>query len=1401
MRNNQVIAKSFVAAVAAFSLAQAQTGANDGRGMKRQVATEANQIGKFARRRRVGGTRLGALIARLGMAMLLLGISTQGRAGQIEIATVAGFPEDSTGLLNVYDPTVSNYFSTLDADNIGTFGWTYTNTGSVAQTDVSFFVFLDADIDRPTDTSLDDYGEVVSQSLPPGAPSDAIGWTSFQIDEPGFTTGTILDNILNGYLDNTNHVPPGTENDVALALGIYIGTLEPGQSFAATYEISDQDIGGLSQTSVDSDYTIYFNGYATNPATSIPAATPEPATWLLALVGGALLLVARGTRKSSVRLLLGNLRLRSAKPSPRRSVWATLGVKCVVTAGIALVLSVPVKAQIDVIGFDTLQCAEFVENYYAGGLGSLGSGPGPNYGITFSPNAQVLTDASLQLPACASQIANGQNTTNMPSPLNAVIFQSGSAATMNVSGGFTTGLSFYYAAPITAGFINVWSGPNGTGTLLTTLNLPLTPGCPQGPQYCDWQPIGIAFAGTAQSVDFGGATNAIIFDNITLGAATPGSPPSSAVVSNLIARFKDSSVDLVWSPPTLPTSLPLGSSIAVTNPSFELAAPGTPLEPGQIYAYNTSNQPFGWSIGPNCNVSDCLEFVPAGYDGFWTTENGNFSVDMNGLNSPNTVLSQSTSGFTPGKQYALTFGLSANIAWCTPSNPCTLGVTIGNAAGNYTAGLNQMTWSDQTLTFTASSPTLTLVFTDTTPRAPQINGGAAIDNVRINEVLPAPSVSGYNLYRRTGTQPFVLVASGLTGTNYTDSGLKDATTYYYIVRWVNANGVESCDSTEISATPTSLTSQLTHRVPPTILSSPVVLATVGMPYSYPVNAANPNPGDVLTYSLPTAPTGATIDPAQGIISWTPVAAQAGTATIKVLVTDKQGYFASQMYQITVQPTPPTAPPFITSTPPSTGAVGRVYQYQVLANDPNTGAILTDYLTTAPTGMTLVAGSLVQWVPASGQLGPQNVTLTVQDQFGLTASQSFVVTVSPQTGLAPTFLSTPVLTAVATQPYNYQVSVFDPNPGQVPFFGLPNAPAGMTIDPASGLIQWTPTVSQEGPQTVLVGVQDALGGSASQQFTIQVAAPLLPPTITIASPAPNATITQLTNVIGTIADPNGATGGPLTWTLGILKPGATSYTTIASGTGPVTNGVIGQIDPTLLSNNTYPIQITALKGPYTRTANTMYSVAGNLKLGNFTAQFTDLSIPVAGIPITITRRYDSLDTSTGEFGAGWRLALPGQVSDSAGGQAYTVLTRIYVTRPDGKREGFTFAPVYTGSIFLPVWSPAFTPDPGVTDTLSVPYDTLFYANGGFYDAVGAYLPTLFTLTTTQGIQYQIDENAGLQLITDTNGNTLTVTLGGLISSTGVSVAFQRDTQNRIIKITEPGSSPARFNMPTISTETS
>ncbi len=104
--------------------------------------------------------------------------------------------------------------------------------------------------------------------------------------------------------------------------------------------------------------------------------------------------------------------------------------------------------------------------------------------------------------------------------------------------------------------------------------------------------------------------------------------------------------------------------------------------------------------------------------------------------------------------------------------------------------------------------------------------------------------------------------------------------------------------------------------PPQITSVPVTQATVDVPYSYDVEATDPNPADVLTFSLGTAPETMTIDENSGLIQWTPTSDQAGDNPVTVRVTDAGGLFHEQSFSIAVNAPPPTPTPTNTPVPPS-----------------------------------------------------------------------------------------------------------------------------------------------------------------------------------------------------------------------------------------------------------------------------------------------------------------------------------------------------------------------------------------------------------------------------------------------------------------------------------------------------
>jgi PEP-CTERM motif len=169
---------------------------------------------------------------------------------------------------------------------------------------------------------------------------------------------------------------------------------------------------------------------------------------------------------------------------------------------------------IDFVGLDALNL-EHPQSYYAGGFGSLGSGPGPDYGVTFSPG--LYTCAGPPVGTCGTALV----------PVGNPLIPGAGSSIMDVAGGFTTGLALFYSSEFGAS-ADIYSGLDATGSILATLDLPGnsvfgSPPC-LGAFYCPYTPAGIAFAGTAYSVDFAPVTGDVAIADINLGTSSVPEP-------------------------------------------------------------------------------------------------------------------------------------------------------------------------------------------------------------------------------------------------------------------------------------------------------------------------------------------------------------------------------------------------------------------------------------------------------------------------------------------------------------------------------------------------------------------------------------------------------------------------------------------------------------------------------------------------------------------------------------------------------------------------------------------------------------------------------------------------------------------------------------------------------------
>ena len=96
--------------------------------------------------------------------------------------------------------------------------------------------------------------------------------------------------------------------------------------------------------------------------------------------------------------------------------------------------------------------------------------------------------------------------------------------------------------------------------------------------------------------------------------------------------------------------------------------------------------------------------------------------------------------------------------------------------------------------------------------------------------------------------------------------------------------------------------------------------------------------------------------------------------------------------------------------------------------------------------------------------------------------------------------------------------------------------------------------------------------------------------------------------------------------------------LGQGTDAGENIKMGTFDPTLLRNGFYEFQIHATDqlGFEIFTDPVPVQVAGAMKIGAFSLAFEDVTVPVAGVPMSVTRMYDSRDAVSGDFGHGWNL---------------------------------------------------------------------------------------------------------------------------------------------------------------------
>ena len=294
-------------------------------------------------------------------------------------------------------------------------------------------------------------------------------------------------------------------------------------------------------------------------------------------------------------------------------------------------------------------------------------------------------------------------------------------------------------------------------------------------------------------------------------------------------------------------------------------------------------------------------------------------------------------------------------------------------------------------------------------------------------------------------------------------------------------------------------------------------------------------------------------------------------------------------------------------------------------------------------------------------------------------------------------------------------------------------------------------------------------------------------------------------------------------------------------GGDSGGNLGQLDLSGIPNGTYDLQLTVTGNGAEKSVVARFMLETQMKIGELTFSQQDMVLPANGIPLTVTRTYNSMNPQSADFGYGWTFSVnsmnvqldeerttynrgdphlpfddgsgegPAQVSIRTGGGRDVTLTL-----PNGQQTTFQFTPQAALGEYFAAWTPPENIQASLetTDepTIEILFGAPFWNAGGEKSSWDNFDTSGWILTTQDGTQYHITRqpqgdvmytpdpvgNSGdtvdvhaygppqLSEIDELSGDRITIDSTGMTHIDASrhatrSVYFDRDTQNRIIAL--------------------
>ncbi|WP_377162888.1 putative Ig domain-containing protein [Prosthecobacter fluviatilis] len=667
------------------------------------------------------------------------------------------------------------------------------------------------------------------------------------------------------------------------------------------------------------------------------------------------------------------------------------------------------------------------------------------------------------------------------------------------------------------GYLNAWIDFNNNGSFADA-----------GEQIATNTVIATGTNGAAQAVNFIVPVGAVPGQRGARFRLTSTQSPTSVGASGT-GEVEDSLVTITCLPisvsPTTLTTPTVGTATSQTVTATGGLAPYT-------YSVGTGTLPAGLALSSGGVLSgtptssSAVTFSIVATDSYGCT--GTRSYTVTPVCPAITVNPVTLPSGTVGTAYSQTLSASGGTA------PYTFTV----ASGTLPAGLTLNTTSGISAGLISGTPTTgNGAGVSVTFRATDANGCTATRTVTMTvcpvitltpATLPAPVVG--TAYSQTlagsgGATPYTFsLASGTlpSWATLSSSGVLSGTptstaSATFSVRATDANG---CTGT--------LSYTLTPACPAvTITPSALAQGTVGTAYSQTLTAAGGTaPYSSWTVTSGTLPAGLSLDSATGVISGTPTATASPATTITVRVNDTYGCQGTRSVTLQICPAITLSPATLT-----TPVIGVAYSQSLSASSGASPYSFTLASGSLPAWATLSTAGVITGTPTSGT--PATFAVRATDANGCSGTASYTLAPNcPAIAIAP---ATPPQSTVGS-PYSQTLTATG---GTAPYGSWTvtsgTLPAGLSLNPGTGIISGTPTAANGTGVSVSIRTTDANGCQGTQAITLQVC-----PVITLA-PATPATPTVSTAYSQTFT----ASGGAGSYTFSIASGALPSWASLSS----------------------------------------------------------------------------------------------------------------------------------------------------------------------------------------------------------------------------------------------------------------